>query len=145
MPGNNSNQPQGSLQKSRNLVNNTRKRSLYWGTHQMLFQYSHNQGLKYDKSGGDSLIKINQRSISNDVTNLIEEILNAPNLQEDTISSSRETSPALNKYISKTKNNDEQIDSVKSTVQLIDTEIEGISLGASTPIGISTQDTRLIC
>jgi hypothetical protein len=56
------------------------KRSLYWGTHKMLFQHSHNQGLKYDKQGGDSLIKITQRSLSNDVNNLIEEILNEPNL-----------------------------------------------------------------
>ena len=42
----------------------------------MLFQYSHNQGLKFDKNGGDSLIKITQRSLSNDVNNLVEEILN---------------------------------------------------------------------
>ena len=72
-----------SSQGSRRNQSLSRKRSLYWGTHQMLFQYSHNQGLKYDKTGGDSLIKINQRSISNDVTNLIEEILNAPNPQAD--------------------------------------------------------------
>ena len=55
---------------------NLNKRSVYWGTHHMLFQHSHNQGLKYDKSAGDSLIKIAQRSFPNDVNNLIDEVLN---------------------------------------------------------------------
>ncbi len=102
----------------------------------MLFQYSHNHGLKYDKSGGDSLIKINQRSISNDVTNLIEEILNAPNIQEELIEPNQ---PILNKHISKPKSLDstsdlDQPQTLKSTVQLIDTDhIEAISLAASTP------------
>ena len=75
------NEAQTANTKSASKRNLNKKKSLYWGTHQMLFQYSHNQGIKYDKNGGDSLIKINQRSISNDVTNLIEEILNAPSLQ----------------------------------------------------------------
>lgn len=102
----------------------------------MLFQYSHNQGLKYDKSGGDSLIKINQRSISNDVTNLIEEILNAPNIQEELI----ETNQSLGKFITKSKSLDSASDldqgqPVKSTVQLIDPDhMEAISLSASTPV-----------
>ena len=55
------------------------RRSLYWGTHQMLFDYSHNQGLRYDKTA-DSLIRIDQRSLTNDVHDLIEEILNEPGL-----------------------------------------------------------------
>lgn len=102
----------------------------------MLFQYSHDQGLKYDKSGGDSLIKINQRSISNDVTNLIEEILNAPNIQEELI----ETNQSLAKFITKSKSLDsasdlDQRQPVKSTVQLIDPDhMEAISLSASTPV-----------
>lgn len=66
-------------------VRNKHMRSLYWGTHQMLFQFSHDQGIKYDRANGDSLIKINQRSLSSDVNSLIEEILNEPalNLQNE--------------------------------------------------------------
>ena len=72
------------------------KRSVYWGTHKMLFQHSHNQGLKYDKQGGDSLIKITQRSLSNDVNNLIEEILNEPNLNLKQIENLNNLSHNLN-------------------------------------------------
>ena len=36
-----SNSNQSSMKRNQN---GSRKRSLYWGTHQMLFQYSHNQG-----------------------------------------------------------------------------------------------------
>lgn len=94
--------------------------------------------MKYDKSGGDSLIKINQRSISNDVTNLIEEILNAPNIQDD---NSQETN--LTKFISKSKSTDNQVDNLasKSTIKLVDSELEVISLSASTPLTMTSQET----
>jgi hypothetical protein len=64
-----------SKYKPKNVVNKN-VRSLYWGTHQMLFQHSHGDGLKYEKSNGDSLIKIGHRSLSNDINSLIEELLN---------------------------------------------------------------------
>lgn len=58
--------------------NRSQQRSLYWGTHQMLFHFSHEKGIRFDKSAGDSLIKLNHRSISMDVNKLIDEILHAP-------------------------------------------------------------------
>jgi hypothetical protein len=64
-----------SKYKPKNVVNKN-VRSLYWGTHKMLFQHSHGHGLKYEKSNGDSLIKIGHRSLSNDINSLIEELLN---------------------------------------------------------------------
>jgi hypothetical protein len=64
-----------SAYKPKNVVNKN-IRSLYWGTHKMLFQHSHGDGLKYEKRNGDSLIKIANRSLSNDITSLIEELLN---------------------------------------------------------------------
>ncbi len=126
--------------------NQIKKRSLYWGTHQMLFQYSHNQGLKYDKNGGDSLIKLNQRSISTDVTNLIEEIMNAPSIQnQDEIldlkngkratgvsNGSTEHTEKLNQQntiVNTSLENGDSNSLIKSTVQLIDTgDIEVIDL-----------------
>ena len=74
------NKPTRYMRKNERL--NKQHRSLYWGTHQMIFEYSHNNGIRYDKAGGDSLIKLNQRSFSNNVNDLIEEILNGPNLND---------------------------------------------------------------
>ena len=71
---NDATKPTRYLRKNERL--NKQHRSLYWGTHQMIFEYSHNNGIRYDKAGGDSLIKLNQRSFSNNVNDLIEEILN---------------------------------------------------------------------
>ena len=51
----------------------------------MLFQFSHDQGIKYNKQSGDSLIKLNNRSISTDINQLIEEILNAPSTSSSTV------------------------------------------------------------
>jgi hypothetical protein len=58
-----------------------RARSLYWGTHQMLFEHSHTNGIRLDKSGLDCLIRINQRLLSTDMNDLIEEVLNGPAIQ----------------------------------------------------------------
>lgn len=95
---NEANSGQKPKSKYKQKTKNPQIRSLYWGTHQMLFQYSHNQGLKYDKSQGDSLIKINQRSLSSDVTNLIEEILNEPSLtlKQSKLASSKAKKTNLN-------------------------------------------------
>ena len=57
-----------------NLNNN---RSLYWGTYKMMFNYTH-QGLQYDRN--DSLIKISGRSLSSDIANIVEELLNVESL-----------------------------------------------------------------
>ena len=70
----------------------SKQRSLYWGTHQMLFRFSHEQGIRFDKSAGDSLIKLNQRSISTDVNSLIEEILHAPSSSSTTTTASTNVS-----------------------------------------------------
>jgi hypothetical protein len=61
---------------------NLNQRSLYWGTYKMMFNYTH-QGLQYDRN--ESLIKISGRSISNDVNNIVDELLNADNLDETTM------------------------------------------------------------
>lgn len=55
------------------------QRSLYWGTYKMMYTYSH-QGLHYDRN--ESLIKIMGRSLSNDVNNIVEELLAPENLDE---------------------------------------------------------------
>ena len=54
-------------------------RSLYWGTYKMMFNYSH-QGLQHDRN--DSLIKISGRSLSNDISNIVEELLNVETLDK---------------------------------------------------------------
>ena len=59
---------------------NKNVRSLYWGTNKMLHQFTHEEGVRYEKANSDSLIKINQRSLSNGINNLIEEILNDQSL-----------------------------------------------------------------
>jgi hypothetical protein len=66
-----------------NLNNN---RSLYWGTYKTMFNYTH-QGLQYDRN--DSLIKISGRSLSSDIANIVEELLNVESL--DTTSNNNET------------------------------------------------------
>lgn len=53
--------------------------SLYWGTDNMLFQYSHGKGLAFNN--GDCLIRVNQKSFTKDINLLIEEIFNEPNLK----------------------------------------------------------------
>ena len=53
-------------------------RTLYWGTYRMLFEYSHNQGIIFDKDR-DCLIKIN-RSHMTHLNHLIEEILKDPQI-----------------------------------------------------------------
>jgi hypothetical protein len=58
---------------------NLNSRSLYWGTYKMMFNYSH-QGLQYDRN--DSLIKISGRSLSNDISNIVEELLNVENFDK---------------------------------------------------------------
>ncbi len=154
------NNPNNSCNSRHHRSNQTKKRSLYWGTHQMLFQYSHNQGLKYDKHGGDSLIKLNQRSISTDVTNLIEEILNAPSLslqhQEDTsnfddlrggLMKEKTRSPSGTGHLEQQQAVIDLSslsggcnDVIKSTVQLIDTgDIEGLGMEAAEKVMNSEQ------
>lgn len=70
--------PSNGAIKSTSKKKTRQSKTLYWGTHKMLFEYSHNDGIRYDKLGGDSLIKIHQRSIISNVHDLIEEILNGP-------------------------------------------------------------------
>jgi hypothetical protein len=67
-----------SKYKPKKIVNKNIK-SLYWGTHKMLFEFSHGNGIKYERINGDSLIKIGNRSLSSDINSLIEELLNEPN------------------------------------------------------------------
>ncbi len=115
---NNNNYNNSKNNPSSSTISTTKQlRSLYWGTHQMLFQFSHDQGIKYNKQSGDSLIKLNNRSISTDINQLIEEILNAPstssstvtneNNKEQTIDSNIQTPKLINKeLINKSQTNE---------------------------------------
>ena len=78
-----------SKYKPKNVVNKN-IRSLYWGTHKMLFEHSHGHGLRYEKINGDSLIKISTRSLASDINSLIEELLNMneSNTNPSTVSNS---------------------------------------------------------
>lgn len=58
---------------------NGKSNSLYWGTTNMLFKYSHGKGLTFDD--GDCLIRVNRNSFSNDINFLVEDIFNEPNLE----------------------------------------------------------------
>jgi hypothetical protein len=126
---NNSNNNKNNNTKSKQNVSSkirSHQRSLYWGTHQMLFRFSHEQGIRFDKSAGDSLIKLNQRSISSDVNQLIEEILNAPyptTCVSDTatfISKGTDNLSSENriKETSKTTSNDEEFNLIKEIRQV---------------------------
>lgn len=80
--------------------------SVYWGTHQMLFEYSHGKGIRFSKKNGDCLIRINQRSFTNDVNNLIEEILNEPTIDYKIASKKKNLSrSSISESIQKDLNN----------------------------------------
>ncbi len=76
---------QFNLKKQKNVEENDQlniiKRSVYWGTHRMLFHHSHSQGIRYDKNAGDSLIKLITHSFSNNADDLVEEILEGEPLE----------------------------------------------------------------
>ena len=76
---------QSNSKKQKNVEENDQlniiKRSVYWGTHRMLFHHSHSQGIRYDKNAGDSLIKLIAHSFSNNADDLVEEILEGEPLE----------------------------------------------------------------
>lgn len=109
-----------STKKSKS--SNDRIKSLYWGTHKMLFQFSHNQGIKFDKANGDCLIKVNQRSLSSDVNNLIEEILNEPSLNLKQIESLTQVNDNPNKNKITTVQIDNTVEMIQPQHRPVQTE-----------------------
>ena len=89
-------------------LNNSR--SLYWGTYKMMFNYTH-QGLQFDRN--DSLIKIGGRSMTSDIANIVEELLNVENLE----SSSKSDRPSSCSFVNETINEEKSSVMVTNVVE----------------------------
>lgn len=62
-------------------VRNPNVRSLYWGTNRLLYEFTHERGIRFEKTNGDALIDVAELGSSVAIENiemLIDEIVNGP-------------------------------------------------------------------
>lgn len=90
------------------------QRSFYWGTYKMVFTYTHH-GLQYDRNT-ESLLKINDRSLTSDIDCIVDELLNVDN-NDDYDLNNKSTSKTL---IKDQLNNSKQSDNDNTPVEIKD-------------------------
>lgn len=61
-------------------IRNPNVRSLYWGTNRLLYEFSHERGIRFEKAQGDSLIDVEHgTSVAvENIESIIDEIVNGP-------------------------------------------------------------------